>query len=85
MFSIKSVINQELEQLRLLKQFLSGSMLLDRLFYSWFLLGPFILLVERSPGDLWLSLCGLSFLIRCVALELLSWLSLTWVKLVFVF
>ena len=32
----------------------------------FWLLGPFIYLIERDPADLWLSLIGLVFLIRCI-------------------
>ena len=31
----------------------------------WFL-GPFIYLIERDPADLWLTLIGLVFLVRCI-------------------
>ena len=30
------------------------------------LLGPFIYLIERDPADLWLTLIGLIFLVRCI-------------------
>ena len=32
----------------------------------FWLLGPFIYLIERDPADLWLSLIGVIFLFRCI-------------------
>ena len=32
----------------------------------FWLLGPFIYLIERDPADLWLTLIGLIFLGRCI-------------------
>ena len=32
--------------------------------YFW-VLGPFIFLIERDPADLWLTLISITFLIRC--------------------
>ena len=45
----------------------------------WFL-GPFIYLIERDPADLWLTLIGLIFLIRCVVKKDWSWASQLWFK-----
>jgi O-antigen ligase len=45
----------------------------------WFL-GPFIYLIERDPADLWLTLIGLVFLIRCVVKKDWSWASQLWFK-----
>ena len=45
----------------------------------WFL-GPFIYLIERDPADLWLTLIGLIFLIRCIVKKDWSWLSQLWFK-----
>src|SRR6056300_441944 len=44
------------------------------------LLGPFIYLIERDPADLWLSLIGLIFLIRCLRKKDWSWASQFWFK-----
>ena len=38
----------------------------DKTMTIFWLLGPFIYLIERDPADLWLSLIGLVFLIRCI-------------------
>ena len=45
----------------------------------WFL-GPFIYLIERDPADLWLTLIGLIFLIRCVVKRDWGWASQLWFK-----
>jgi len=45
----------------------------------WFL-GPFIYLIERDPADLWLTLVGLIFLVRCIAKKDWSWSSQLWFK-----
>ena len=39
---------------------------IDKYMTIFWLLGPFIYLIERDPADLWLSLIGLVFLIRCI-------------------
>ena len=33
-------------------------------FHVFWLLGPFILLIERSPADIWLSFLAIAFVIR---------------------
>ena len=40
----------------------------ERGFHIFWLLGPFILLIERSPADAWLTLLSLAFLVRVLAL-----------------
>ena len=32
----------------------------------FWLLGPFIYLIERDPADLWLTLISIIFLLRCI-------------------
>ena len=46
----------------------------------FFLAGPFILLIERSPADVWLSLCGLAFLVRSKKLKDWTWAQNVWVR-----
>ncbi len=45
----------------------------------WFL-GPFIYLIERDPADLWLTLIGLIFLLRCIKRREWGWVSQLWFK-----
>ena len=51
----------------------------------FWLLGPFILLIERTPADLWLSLIAIAFVIRSVVRRDGSWLGSWWVRSCFIF
>ena len=51
----------------------------------FYLLGPFFMLIERSPGDAWLSLCGLAFIGRCIYTKDWGWTRHFWVRAAFVF
>ena len=57
----------------------------DRAAHIFWLLGPFILLVERSPADMWLSVIALSFAGRAILRREGWWLRVTWVRLAFLF
>ena len=46
----------------------------------FWLLGPFIYLIERDPADFWLSFIGLVFLIRCIRKKDWSWTNQLWFK-----
>ena len=52
----------------------------DKTMTIFWLLGPFIYLIERDPADLWLSLISLIFLIRCLRKKDWSWASQFWFK-----
>ena len=51
----------------------------------FYLLGPFFMLIERTPADVWLTLCGLAFLVRCVVRRDWHWTRFFWVRAVLVF
>ena len=57
----------------------------QKLTHGFYLLGPIFMLIERSPGDAWLSLCGIIFLGHCVTSRNWSWLKTSWVKFTFLF
>jgi O-antigen ligase len=57
----------------------------ERVVHVFWLLGPFILLIERTPADLWLSLLGLIFVGRSIARRDGAWLRHFWVRAAFVF
>jgi len=57
----------------------------ERAMHVFWLLGPFILLIERSPADLWLSVIALTFAGRSIARRESWWLRVTWVRLAFLF
>lgn len=57
----------------------------ERLIHLFWLLGPFILLVERTPADIWLSLLALAFVFRSVVKRDGAWLGVWWVGSCFLF
>ena len=38
----------------------------EKVMTIFWLLGPFIYLIERDPADLWLSIISMIFLLRCI-------------------
>ncbi|MDB2497645.1 O-antigen ligase family protein [Alphaproteobacteria bacterium] len=57
----------------------------DRFIHAFWLLGPFFLLIERTPGDVYISIVALTFLIRSLKNRDFGWLEFFWVKSVFIF
>ena len=57
----------------------------SRWFHVFWLLGPLVLLTERSPADAWLTICALSFAVRAILKKDGSWLKVFWVRAVFAF
>ena len=57
----------------------------QKITHGFYLLGPIFMLIERSPGDAWLSLCGMIFLGHCIISRNWSWLKTGWVKFTFLF
>ena len=53
--------------------------------HIFWLLGPFILLIERSPADAWLSILALAFAVRSLCQRDGTWLSHWWVRATFIF
>ena len=54
-------------------------------FHIFWLLGPFILLIERSPADIWLSILALAFVVRLIMKRDGGWLKAFWVRASFLF
>jgi O-antigen ligase len=54
-------------------------------FHIFWLLGPFILLIERSPADIWLSILALAFVVRSIMKRDGGWLKVFWVRASFLF
>ena len=52
----------------------------SRWFHIFYLCGPLFLLIERSPADLWLSVCGLVFFGRSIWQHDWGWLKIFWVR-----
>ena len=57
----------------------------ERGFHIFWLLGPFILLIERSPADLWLTVLALAFVVQAILRRDGAWLRLFWVRAGFAF
>ena len=57
----------------------------SRWFHIFWLLGPLILLIERSPADAWLTICAVTFAARAVLRREGNWLKVFWVRAVFAF
>ena len=57
---------------------INKSNLFDKIFLFFWLTGPFIYLIERSPADIWLSLIGLFFLIRSFKNKDWAWVKQPW-------
>ena len=64
---------------------LSELPLYERFWRIFWLLGPFILLIERSPADAWISIICLGFIGRSLKLKEGRFLRVFWVKASFVF
>ncbi len=54
-------------------------------FHIFWLLGPFILLIERSPADIWLSILAIAFMVRSIFKRDGAWFRVFWVKACFLF
>ena len=52
--------------------------------YLW-ISGPILLLLERSPGDAWISLIACLFVVRSIKQNDYAWLKKRWVQSVFLF
>ena len=52
----------------------------DKFMICFWLLGPFVYLIERDPADLWLSLIGIIFLLRCFLKKDWRWCYQLWFK-----
>ena len=57
----------------------------EKPFHIFWLLGPFLLLIERSPADAWLSILALSFAVRSLCQRNGAWLKHGWVRAAFIF
>ena len=57
----------------------------ERYVAVFWLLGPFILLIERTPADAWLSLIAIIFVGRSITKREGWWLRKTWVRCAFLF
>ena len=77
-------LNFEKSFSRFSKNFKECSFFQKFMIFFW-MLGPFIFLIERSPADIWLSLIGIVFIIKCIVEKDWVWARQTWVKLCLLF
>ena len=57
----------------------------DKYMTIFWLLGPFIFLIERTPADIWLTFLSIIFLVRCFLKKDWSWASQLWFRLALLF
>lgn len=57
----------------------------SRRFHIFWLLGPFFILIERSPADFWVIVIGFTFLFRAIKLKDFSWAKAFWVRAILAF
>ncbi len=57
----------------------------DRFMHAFWLLGPFFFLIERTPGDVYISIVAIAFVIRSLKKRDFAWLKFFWVKSVLIF
>ena len=53
---------------------------LDKYITIFWLIGPFIYLIERDPADLWISIICLVFIFRCFTKKDWKWVNQLWFK-----
>jgi len=57
----------------------------NRFFLVLWLVGPFFLLIERTPADVWLSFLALSFVVKTINTRDFQFLNFFWVRAIFLF
>ena len=75
---VQKIVCEASEALRLLPAW-------ERALHIFRLLGPFIVLMERSPADCWLSVIAWAFVGRPIGRREGWWLKVVWVRLAFLF
>lgn len=58
---------------------------IEQIWRIFWILGPFILLIERSPADAWISIICFGFIVRSIKSKQFQFLSAFWVKAAFLF
>ena len=66
------------------REALAGLPKWEKPFHIFWLFGPFILLIERSPADVWLSILAVTFSVRLLCQRDGSW-PYGWVRAAFIF
>lgn len=53
----------------------------EKFLFGFWLSGPFLMLVERTPADFWCSFLALSFIVRSLIKREFSWIKFTFVRI----
>jgi hypothetical protein len=77
---MKSLFIWIIQKLSELKGHLSPKPLWEQVTIIFWLLGPFIMLWERTPADIWLTVCGLMFVFKCFRDKDFCWTKIWWVR-----
>ena len=95
MTHLDQYLRQEVNSLRIVPAFraivtdageaLSALPKWEKGFHIFWLLGPFIFLIERTPADIWLTLLSLTFVVRSAVRRDVAWLKPFWVRSGFAF
>ena len=80
--SLKQIVRRFFDDTRMALAGLSRG---SKFIHIFWLLGPFILLIERSPADLWIIVLGFTFLFRAIKLKDFSWTRHFWVRAILAF
>ena len=71
-------VTQYIQSLRSGVDEIRNSKTFDKIFIYFWLTGPFIYLIERSPSDIWLTTLGLMFLYRSYKINDWKWSKQPW-------
>ena len=71
-------VTQYLKSLQSAVGEIRNSKTFDKIFILFWLIGPFIYLIERSPADFWLTSLGLIFLYRSYKIKDWKWSKQPW-------
>ena len=71
-------VTQYIQSLRSGVDEIRNSKTFDKIFILFWLIGPFIYLIERSPSDIWLTTLGLMFLYRSYKINDWKWSKQPW-------
>ena len=85
MFFFGVAMSSFFDSLRDSREAISERSRIDQVFVIFWLIGPFFLLIERTPGDAWITVLALSFMVRAFFTRDFSFFQWFWVKAAFLF
>ena len=81
----KSLLNKIEKYARDASVALSSMPKWEKMFHIFWLMGPFILLIERTPADVWITILGIAFAVKSIIERNGCWLKFFWVRSCFLF